>query len=96
MKRDNIISLVISFLLWWTICYVFNSTALIGKLVFAKAFISPWLTYTTVAKYMSLGMGMAEWLAYVLAALLLIFLLGSLYMFVISLWQAIELRKILK
>ena len=96
MKRNNIISLVLSFLLWWAICYVFNSTALIGKLVFAKAFISPWLTYTTVAKYMSLGMDMAEWLAYVLAALLLIFLLGSLYMLVYYILQAIELRKILK
>ncbi len=29
MKRNYIISLILSFLLWWTICYLFNTTALI-------------------------------------------------------------------
>lgn len=90
MKRNYIISFIFSALLWWAICYVFNSTALIGKLVFAKALISPWLTFTTVMKYFHLGMGVASWLSYTMSALLLLFLWASLYVFVASLIRAIE------
>lgn len=92
MKRSHIFSFIISFLLFWAICYVFNSVALIGKLVFAKAFISPWLTYTSVMKYLSIGMGVEEWLAYTLAALLLLFLLISIYFFVFSLLRAVQYK----
>ena len=93
MKRNYIISCIISLLLFWAICYIFNSTALIGKIVFAKAFISPWLTFTTVMKYFHIGMGVAPWLAYTLAALLLLFLLGSLYFFAYSLLRAIAIKR---
>lgn len=92
MKRNHIFSFIISFLLFWAICYVFNSVALIGKLVVAKTFISPWLTYTSVMKYMSIGMGIEEWIAYTLAALLLLFLWISIYFFVFSLLRAIQLK----
>lgn len=92
MKRNYLISFVISTLLLWVICYVFNTTAILGKFVMAKAFISPWLTLTTVMKYFHLGMGVAEWMAYLLAALLLIFLWASLYFFVFSLLRAVELK----
>ena len=96
MKRNYIISLILSFLLWWTICYLFNTTALIGKVVLSTTFVSPWLTFTTVMKYLHLGMGAAPWLAYALAALLLIFLWASLYYFVFSLLRAIEVKKLRK
>ena len=82
MKRQYIISFVVSSLIFWAICYFFNTTAILGKVVFAKAFISPWLTYTTVMQYLHLGMGVASWVAYVLAAILLIFLWASVYFFV--------------
>ena len=89
MKRQHLISFVISFMLFWVVCYFFNTTALLGKVVFAKAFISPWLTYTTVMKYFSIGMGVAPWMAYVLSACLLLFIWASLYFFVYSLMQAL-------
>lgn len=93
MKRSYIISFAISSLLLWVICYFFNTVALLGKVVLAKAFISPWLTYTTVMKYMSIGMGVAPWLAYALSATLLLFLWASLYMFVYSLLLAIKAKQ---
>lgn len=93
MKRNYIISFVLSTLLWWVICYFFNTTALLGKVVVAKAFISPWLTLTSVMKYFHLGMGVPEWGGYVLAVLLLVFLWASLYFFVYSLLRAVE-RKV--
>ncbi len=96
MKRNYTISFIVSFLLWWAICYLFNTTALIGKIVLAKAFISPWLTFTTVMKYLHLGVGVAPWMAYLLSALLLIFLWASLYFFVYSLLRAIEVKKLRK
>lgn len=92
MKRNYIISFVISTLLMWVICYTFNTTAILGKFVMAKAFISPWLTLTTVMKYFNLGMGVTEWVAYLLSALLLVFLWASLYFFVLSLMRAVEMR----
>lgn len=88
MKRQYLISFVLSFMLFWVVCYFFNTTALLGKVVFAKAFISPWLTYTTVMKYLNIGMGVAPWMAYVLSACLLLFIWASLYVFVYSLMQA--------
>ena len=93
MKRRYIISFAISFLLLWVICYFFNTVALLGKVVFAKAFISPWLTYTTVMKYMNIGMGVPPWMAYSLSAALLLFLWASLYMFVYSLLLAIKAKQ---
>ena len=93
MKRQYLFSFVISFLLFWVICYFFNTTALLGKVVFAKAFISPWLTYTTVMKYISMGMGVSPWLAYVLSAMLLIFMWVSLYFFVLSLMRAVQSQR---
>lgn len=93
MKRSYIISFLLSFLLFWVICYFFNTVALLGRVVLAKAFISPWLTYTTVMKYMSMGMGVAPWMAYTLSALLLAFLWGSLYLFVYSLLLAIKAKQ---
>lgn len=96
MKRNYIISLIFSTLLWWAVCYIFNSTALLGKIVFAKSFISPWFTFTTVMKYMHLGMGVAPWLAYSLSALLLLFLWFSFFFFVFSLIRAIEAKKMRK
>ena len=93
MKRSYIVSFVLSFLLFWVICYFFNTVALLGKVVLAKAFISPWLTYTTVMKYMTLGLGLAPWMAYTLSAMLLIFLWGSLYLFVYSLLLAIKSKQ---
>ena len=92
MKRDYIISFVLSTLLLWFICYVFNTTAILGKFVVAKAFISPWLTFTTVMKYFHLGMGITTWAAYLLSAVLLIFLWISLYIFISSLLRAIALK----
>ena len=93
MKRQYLISFVISFMLFWVVCYFFNTTALLGKVVFAKAFISPWLTYTTVMKYFSIGMGVAPWMSYVLSACLLLFIWASLYFFVYSLMQALDDKK---
>jgi hypothetical protein len=92
MKRQHFISFVISFMLFWVVCYFFNTTALLGKVVFAKAFISPWLTYTTVMKYLNLGLGVAPWMAYVLSACLLLFIWASLYFFVYSLMQALAAK----
>lgn len=93
MKRQYIISFVVSSLIFWAICYFFNTTAILGKVVFAKAFISPWLTYTTVMQYLHLGMGVASWVAYVLAAILLIFLWASVYFFVYFLLLAIAQKR---
>lgn len=92
MKRSYIFSFLLSTLLLWVICYVFNTTAILGKFVIAKAFISPWLTFTTVMKYFHLGMGVTEWAAYLLSALLLAFLWVSLYFFVSSLLRAVALK----
>mgnify|MGYP003303831821 CR=1 FL=1 len=93
MKRRNIISFVISFLLFWVLCYFFNTTALLGKVVVSKVFLNLWLTYTTVVKYMSLGMGLELWLAYTLSAMLLLFLWVSLYLFVYSLLHAVATKR---
>ena len=93
MKRQYIISFVVSSLIFWAICYFFNTTAILGKVVFAKAFISPWLTYTTVMQYLHLGMGVASCVAYVLAAILLIFLWASVYFFVYFLLLAIAQKR---
>ncbi len=92
MRNKYLISFVVSFLLLWSICVVFNSTVVVGKVVLAKAFISPMFTLTTAAQYMHLGMGLSSGLAYVLATLLLLFLWFSFYLFVISLLRAIEVR----
>lgn len=93
MKSKHIISFLISTLLLWSICYTFNSTAILGKVVLSTSFISPWLTFTTVMKYFHLGMGTPVWVAYTLSGLLLAFLWVSLYIFVSSLIQAVKNKK---
>lgn len=93
MNRNHLFSFVVSLLAMWVVCYVFNVTAIVGKVVFSKVFISPWLTFTTVSKYFSLGMGLQEWLASVLAVLLLLFIWGSLYFFVYSVKRAFDLSR---
>ncbi|MBR3951262.1 MAG: hypothetical protein IKJ79_05050 [Bacteroidaceae bacterium] len=44
-------------------------------------------------KYISMGMGVAPWLAYVLSAMLLIFMWVSLYFFVLSLMRAVQSQR---
>lgn len=92
MKYNRIFSFVISTLLMWAICYLFNTTATVGKIVFSTAFINPWNTYTTVKYYMYAGMGMTEGLAYTMAAVLLIFLWVALYYFLYSVKCAIDTK----
>lgn len=92
MKRNYFFSFAISFLLFWAICYFFNSVVLLGKIAFSTTLISPWLTFTSVMKYIHLGMGVPAWMGYILAALLLAFLWVSLYLFVFSLIRAIQLK----
>ena len=92
MKRNYIASFVISFLLFGTICYFFNSVALLGKMVFSTTLISPWLTFTSVMQYIHMGMGVPAYVGYFLAALLLLFLWASLYFFVFSLMRAIQIK----
>ncbi len=93
MNRNHLFSFVVSTLAMWVVCYSFNSFVILRKVVWAKTFISPWLTYTTVMKYFHLGMGVAEWVAYILSAALLLFLWGSLYFFVFSLKRAMNMKR---
>lgn len=90
MKYNRLFSFVVSTLLMWAICYLFNTSATVGKIVFSVSFINPWKTYTTVKYYMYAGMGLTEWLAYTLAAVLLLFLWGALYYFVYSVKRAVD------
>lgn len=92
MKYNRIFSFVISTLLMWAICYLFNTTATVGKIVFSTAFINPWNTYMAVKYYMYAGMGMTEGLAYTMAAVLLIFLWVALYYFLYSVKCAIDTK----
>ncbi len=90
MNRNHLYSLFVSTFVMWAICYMFNSTTIAGKVVFAKAFINPWLTFTTVSKYFELGMSLNMWVAHILAAALLLFIWVSLYMFVLSVMRAMD------
>ena len=93
MNRNHLFSFIISLLAMWAVCYLFNTTAIIGKVVFSKTFISPWLTFTTVSKYLTLGFGLKEWLASVFALLLLLFIWGALYFFVYSVKHAFDVSR---
>ena len=90
MNRNHIFSFVVSTLCMWMVCYMFNTTAILGKIVLAKTFISLWLTFTTVMHYLHLGAGVAEWLAYTLSGCLLVFIWASLYFFVYSVKRAYD------
>lgn len=92
MKNKHLLSFLFSFLIFWAICVIFNSVAITGEVILSETFISPLLTLTTASKYMHLGMGLSSTLSYVLASLLLLFLWGALYFFVISLLRAIEMK----
>lgn len=92
MKYNRFFAFIISTLLMWAVCYLFNTTATVGKVVFSLSFINPWKTYTAVKYYMCVGMGLTDWLAYTLAAVLLLFLWGALYYFVYSVKCAIDTK----
>lgn len=92
MKHNRLFSFVISTLLMWAVCFLFNTTATVGKIVFSVVFINPWRTFTTVKYYLYAGMGIAEWLSYTLAAVLFLFIWGALYYFVYSVKCAIDTK----
>lgn len=94
MNRNHTFSFIVSLIAMWAICYLFNTTAVTGKVVLSKTFISPWLTYTSVSKYLTLGFGLKEWLASACAVLLLLFIWGALYFFVYSVKRALDIGRL--